>query len=124
MRKLSDLGTDECMDVLCEIAPSIQEIVDDNDIMNALGKAIDKNGLTTAGVFMAATSKLVGAVPMLFKTHREDVYNILSSVGGVTVEDIKAQNMLDTMQQTKEILQDKPLLDFFGLSKRGGSGEC
>lgn len=124
MRKLSDLGTDECMDVLCAIAPSIQEIVDDNDIMNALGKAIDKNGLTTAGVFMAATSKLVGAVPMLFKTHREDVYNILSSVGGVTVEDIKAQNMLDTMQQTKEILQDKPLLDFFGLSKRGGSGEC
>ena len=124
MRKLSDLGTDECMDVLCAIAPSIQEIVDDNDIMNALGKAIDKNGLTTAVVFMAATSKLVGAVPMLFKTHREDVYNILSSVGGVTVEDIKAQNMLDTMQQTKEILQDKPLLDFFGLSKRGGSGEC
>ena len=124
MRKLSDLGTDECMDVLCAIAPSIQEIVDDNDIMNALGKAIDKNGLTTAGVFMAATSKLVGAVPMLFKTHREDVYNILSIVGGVTVEDIKAQNMLDTMQQTKEILQDKPLLDFFGLSKRGGSGEC
>lgn len=124
MRKLSDLGTDECMDVLCAIAPSIQGIVDDNDIMNALGKAIDKNGLTTAGVFMAATSKLVGAVPMLFKTHREDVYNILSIVGGVTVEDIKAQNMLDTMQQTKEILQDKPLLDFFGLSKRGGSGEC
>ena len=124
MRKLSDLGTDECMDVLCAIAPSIQEIVDDNDIMNALGKAIDKNGLTTAGVYMAATSKLVGAVPMLFKTHRADVYNILSSVGGVTVEDIKAQNMLDTMQQTKEILQDKPLLDFFGLSKRGGSGEC
>lgn len=112
------------MDVLCAIAPSIQEIVDDNDIMNALGKAIDKNGLTTAGVLMAATSKLVGAVPTLFKTHREDVYNILSIVGGVTVGDVKAQNILDTMQQTKEILHDEPLLDFFGLSKRGGSGEC
>lgn len=124
MRKLSDLGTDECMDVLCTIAPNIQAIVDDKDIMDALGKAIDKNGLTTAGVFMAATSKLVGAVPMLFKTHREDVYSILSSVGGVTVEDIKAKNMLDTMQQAKEILHDKPLLDFFGLSKRGGSDGC
>lgn len=124
MRKLSDLGTDECMDVLCEIAPSIQEIVDDKDIMNALGKAIDKNGLTAAGVLMAATSKLVGAVPMLFKTHREDVYNIISSVGGVTVEDVKAQNMLDTMRQMKEILRDKPLLDFFGWSKRGDSGAC
>ena len=124
MRKLSDLGTDECMDVLCTIAPSIQEIVDDKDIMNVLGKAIDKNGLTTAGVFMAATSKLVGAVPMLFKTHREDVYNILSSVGGVTVDEVKSQNMLDTMKQMKEILQDKPLLDFFGWSKRGDSGAC
>ena len=124
MRKLSDLGTDECMDVLCTIAPSIQAIVDDKDIMNALGKAVDKKGLTTAGVLMVATSKLVGAVPMLFKTHREDVYNILSSVGGVTVEDVKAQNMLDTMRQMKEILQDKPLLDFFGWSKRGDPGAC
>ena len=119
MRKLSDLETDECMDVLCAIAPSIQAIVDDEDIMNALGKAIDKNGLTKVGVLMTATSKLVGAVPMLFKAHRVDVYNIISSVGGVTVEDVKAQNMLDTMQQMKEILQDKPLLNFFGLLKRG-----
>ena len=124
MRKLSDLGTDECMDVLCTIAPNIQTIVDDKDIMNALGKSINKDGLTNVGVLMTAASKLVSAVPMLLKAHREDVYSILSSVGGVTVEDIKAQNMLDTMQQTKEILQDKPLLDFFGLSKRGGSGEC
>lgn len=124
MRKLSDLGTDECMDVLCTIAPNIQSIVDDKDIMNALGKSINKDGLTNVGVLMTAASKLVSAVPMLLKAHREDVYSILSSVGGVTVEDIKAQNMLDTMQQTKEILQDKPLLDFFGLSKRGGSGEC
>lgn len=123
MRKLSDLGTDECLDVLCAIAPSIQAIVEDKDIMTALGKAIDKKGLTKAGVLMTAASKLVGAVPLLFKAHREDVYNILSSVGGVTVEEVKAQNVLDTMQQLKEILQDKPLLDFFGWSKRGDSGE-
>ena len=124
MRKLSDLGTDECLDVLCTIAPSIQAIVEDKDIMTALGKAIDKKGLTKAGVLMTAASKLVGAVPLLFKAHREDVYNILFSVGGVTVEEVKAQNMLDTMQQLKEILQDKPLLDFFGWSKRGDSGAC
>lgn len=124
MRKLSDLGTDACLDVLCTIAPSIQAIVEDKDIMTALGKAIDKKGLTKAGVLMTAASKLVGAVPLLFKAHREDVYNILSSVGGVTVEEVKAQNMLDTMQQLKEILQDKPLLDFFGWSKRGDSGAC
>ena len=123
MRKLSDLGTDECLDVLCAIAPSIQAIVEDKDIMTALGKAIDKKGLTKAGVLMTAASKLVGAVPLLFKAHREDVYNILSTVGGVTVEEVKAQNMLDTMQQLKEILQDRPLLDFFGWSKRGDSGE-
>ena len=112
------------MDVLCTIAPSIQAIVDDKEIMTALGKAVDKKGLTTAGVLMTAASKLVGAVPILFKTHREDVYNILSTVGGITVEDVKAQNMLDTMRQMKEILQDKPLLDFFGWSKRGDPGAC
>ena len=112
------------MDVLCTIAPSIQAIVEDKDIMSTLGKAVDKKGLTTVGVLMAATSKLVGAVPVLFKTNREDIYNILSNVGGVTVEDVKEENMLDTMQQLKEILQDKPLLDFFGWSKRGDSGAC
>ena len=73
---------------------------------------------------MTAASKLVGAMPLLLNAHREDVYNILSSVGGITVDEVKAQNMLDTMQQLKEILQDKPLLDFFGWSKRGDPGAC
>lgn len=124
MRKLSDLGTDECLDVLCTIAPSIQAIVEDKDIMTALGKAIDKKGLTKAGVLMTAASKLVGAVPLLFRAHREDVYHILSTVGGVDVEEIKNQNVVDTAWQLREMLQDKPLLDFFGWSKRGDSSAC
>ena len=37
------------MDVLCTIAPSIQAIVEDKDIMSTLGKAVDKKGLTKAG---------------------------------------------------------------------------
>ena len=124
MRKLSDLGTDECLDVLCEIAPNVQAITDDKEIMAAIGKAIDKKGLTTAGVIMAAVSKLGGAVPLLFRAHREDVYHILATVGGVDVDEIKNQNVVDTAWQLREILQDKPLLDFFGWSKRGDSGAC
>ena len=124
MRKLSDLGTDECLDVLCTIAPSIQAIVEDKDIMTVIGKAIDKKGLTAAGVMMTAVSKLVGAVPLLFKAHREDVYHILATVGGVDVDEIKNRNVVDTAWQLREILQDKPLLDFFGWSKRGDSGAC
>lgn len=124
MRKLSDLGTDECLDVLCEIAPNVQAITEDKEIMAAIGKAIDKKGLTTAGVMMTAVSKLVGAVPLLFRTHRADVYHILATVGGVAVEEIKNQNVVDTAWQLREILQDKPLLDFFGWSKRGDASAC
>lgn len=124
MRKLSDLGTDECLDVLCEIAPNVQAIAEDKEIMAAIGKAIDKKGLTAAGVMMTAVSKLVSAVPLLFKAHREDVYHILATVGGVDVDEIKNRNVVDTAWQLREILQDKPLLDFFGWSKRGDSGAC
>lgn len=119
MRKLSDLGTDECMDVLCEIAPCMQRIVDDKELMDALGKAIKREGLTAVGVIMAAASRIVGALPLLLKTHREDVYGILSAVGGVPTEEVKAQNVLTTMQQLQEILRDKPLLDFFGSFRHG-----
>lgn len=123
MRVLSDLGTDECLDVLCEITPSIQSIVNDKSVMEAVGKSIDKEGLTATGMIMAAANKVASAVPLLLKEHRGDVYNIIASIGGLDVADVQCQNILETMRQVKNLLQDKPLLDFFGWSKHGAAKE-
>ena len=50
MRKLSQLGTDECLDVLCEITPHIVNLVSDEEIMNAIGKPVDKKNSTKSAL--------------------------------------------------------------------------
>lgn len=116
MRKISELGTDECCEVLCMIARPVQNIVDDKKLMATIGTAISKDaksGLTAVGMVMAASSRIVSALPVLLRDHREDVYAILSAVGGVSVDEVKGQNIITTMQEVKEVLKDKELLDFF-----------
>lgn len=120
MRKISELGTDECCEVLCMIARPVQNIVDDKKLMSAIGTAAGKDaksGLTAVGMVMAASSRIVSALPVLLRDHREDVYAILSAVGGVSADEVKGQNIITTMQEVKEILQDKELLNFFRPSK-------
>ena len=51
--------------------------------------------------------------PILFRTHREDVYAILGAVNEMPVEKVAAQNILETMAQFKEVFEDKEFLDFF-----------
>lgn len=120
MRKLSDLSTDECCEVLCEIAQPVQNIVDDEALMKTIGKGMEKSKkkeLTFVGTVMAASSRIVSALPVLLKEHRNDVYAIISAIGGMSVDEVAAQNILTTMQQAKEIIMDKQLIDFFRPSK-------
>lgn len=120
MRKLSELSTEECCEVLCEIAQPVQNIVDDEALMKTIGKGMEtskKKELTFVGTVMAASSRIVSALPVLLKEHRNDVYIIISTIGGTSVDEVAAQNILTTMQQVREILTDKQLIDFFRPSK-------
>ena len=102
------------------IAQPLQNIVDDKKLMEAIGTAVGKNeksGLTAAGMVMAASGRIASALPVLLQDHRADVYTILSAVGGIDVDEVKKQNIVTTMQQAKEMLRDKELLDFFRPSK-------
>lgn len=120
MRKLSELSTEECCEVLCEIAQPVQNIVDDEALMKTIGKGMEtskKKELTFVGTVMAAFSRIVSALPVLLKEHRNDIYAIVSSIGGMSMDEVAAQNILTTMQQVREILTDKQLIDFFRPSK-------
>lgn len=123
MRKLSDLTTDECLDVLCEITPHVASIVADEEIMAAIGKAAPKKDLTAAGTVMVATARVTKCIPLLVKTHRDDVYAILASVGGMTVEEIAKQNTIITLTQIRAVCKDKELLDFFKSWAHGDKAE-
>ena len=123
MRKLSELTTDECADVLCELTPYIVNIVSDKEIMDAVGKAVDKNTITQVGIMLLGAQKITAVIPLLLKTHRSDIYAILSIVGEKSVEEIAAQNIMATMWQMKELLNDKELVSFFKSWVHGGESE-
>lgn len=123
MRKLSDLTTDECADVLCELTPYIVNIISDKEIMDAVGKAVDKNTITQVGIMLLGAQKITAVIPLLLKTHRPDIYSILSIVGEKSVEEVAAQNIMATMWQMKELLNDKELVSFFKSWAHGGKNE-
>lgn len=123
MRKLSELTTDECADVLCELTPYIVNIVSDKEIMNAVGKAVDKKTITQVGIMLLGAQKITAIIPLLLKTHRSDIYAILSIVGEKSVEEIAVQNIMTTMWQTKELLNDKELVSFFKSWAHGEENE-
>lgn len=113
MRKLSERSTDECLNTLCEITPYISNIVSDEEIMGNIGKAAPKKDMTAVGVMMSATGRIVKTAPLLLKTHREDVYQILAILGETTVDAISKQNFMVTLAQIRAVCKDKVLLDFF-----------
>ena len=113
MRKLSELTTDECADVLCELTPYIVNIVSDKEIMEAVGKAVDKNTITQVGIMLLGAQKITAVIPLLLKTHRPDIYAILSIISEKSVEEVAGQNVMETMWQMKELLNDKELVSFF-----------
>lgn len=123
MRKLSELGTDECLDVLCEITPHIVNLVSDDEIMGAIGKPVDKKNSTKVGVMLLGAQKITTVVPLLLKKHRADIYAILSIMGEKSVEEVAAQSTMATLWQIKTLSEDKELRSFFKLWGRGEKSE-
>lgn len=111
--KLSQLSTDDALNVMCELTPYISNIASDESVMKIIGKAVSTDGMTKIGVTLAAADRFTKLVPVLLKTHRDDVYGIVATVNSMDVEDIKKQNVLKTMIQVKEVFQDKELIGFF-----------
>lgn len=111
--KLSELTTDETLDVLCEITPCVERIVKDDGIINTIGKAIDTKGMTQAGVMMAGLEKISAMVPALLKDHRSDLYHILGAVNRIDPAQIAAQKLTVTLTQIDEAIHDEELLAFF-----------
>lgn len=111
--KLSQLTTDEALDVLCEITPYVASIVSDEGLMDTIGKSVKKEGVTRAGMMLLGAEKLSKIVPVVMKDHRSDVYGIIAAVNKMNVGKIANQNVIKTSMQIREICKDKELLDFF-----------
>ena len=118
--KLAELTTDRALDVLCELTPSVSNIIKDNEVINALSDAMPKQNDTDTGEndnSFAYGVRFVGEIgsiiPIMLKKHRADAYHILSVLNEKSVKEIARQPIFETMRQARDAFQDSELLSFF-----------
>ena len=112
--KLSQFSTDRAADVLCELTPYVTNILSDADLLAELRSALDvKDATSVAERFALVGNKFAKIIPIVLKGRKEDVFGILGVLNEKSVEEIKAQNIILTMKQIRDISKDKELLDFF-----------
>lgn len=117
--KLSDLSTDRALDVLCELTPYIANITNDEELVRTLGRKMDNSAETNLyGQFALLAGRIGEITPLLLKSHRTDVYGILSILNEKPAAEIAAQPVTETMRQVLEVFQDTELIRFFRSSVR------
>lgn len=110
--KFSEMSTEKVSDILCEIVPYVENIVKDESLMTALKDKVPQ-GASSAEIYAHSVGILTKIIPIFIKSHRDDVFSILSIVFDKEKEEIASQNILKTISQIKEIISDKDLFDFF-----------
>lgn len=114
MKKISQLTTDEAIDVFCSITPYINNIVSDEELLNELKSAINiKDTSTLAEKYVVIGEKLSSISEVLLKKRRNDVYGILSVFENKSIEEISKQPFIKTMIDIRTLLKDKELVSFF-----------
>lgn len=111
--KLSELSTDRAADLLCEITPYIANITGDKALLDTLSEKIGTEGKSAAEIYVYGAKKLTALAPIVLKNHKSDVFGVLSVLNETTPEAVGKQNILKTMLQIREAVQDKELVDFF-----------
>ena len=112
--KISQLSTDRAMDLLCEIATPVTNIMTDEELIKELNSAVDfEKANTMAEKIALITGKFTKILPLILKKRKADLFSILASLNEKMIEEIGSQNVIKTMSQIKDIAKDKELLDFF-----------
>lgn len=112
--KLSELSTDRALDVLCELTPYISNIASDDSVVGAVGKIVNTDkDINLYGKVLMLVERMGEIVPVLLKTHRPDVYGILSVMNERPVSEIASQKLLDTMEQVRGLFRDEEFMAFF-----------
>ena len=122
MIKINELSTDKTLDLVCDLTPYVSEIIEDKELIKTFSEKVklDKNASeekvkNTVITSMVKKGKVL--IPLVLKKHREAVYNILALVNEKSVEEIKKQPAMITINEITSILNDKDLIDFFSQLK-------
>ena len=112
--KFSELTTENGLDVLCEITPYLGNIITDEELSNEIRRKTKLGASATRlEVYAAAIDKLTKLLPIILKTHRDDVYGIIAAVNNKPVADVRKQPLIKTAIDIRDIVRDKDFADFF-----------
>lgn len=116
MKLLSQMTNDEVSNALCIAAPAVQAIADDEQLVAEMQRVLPKGEHSKMDIYRFGVSRLAVLIPIILKTHRNDLYTALSPFNGVSVEDYGKQSFLVTLSQVRELVKDKDFVDFFSSS--------
>ena len=111
--KLSQLSTDEALDVLAEITPYITDIMSDEALLEELKNTIGGKELSTAEMVAFGANKISKIINILLKQNKRAVFGILAALNKKAPDEIANQNFIATSRQIREIGKDRELWDFF-----------
>ena len=111
--KLSSFDTEQAFNIMCELAPYLSNIATDAELIAAVSRKIQLDEKTPLRLTLAGIEKMGELLPLLLKGHKEDLFHITAIVNQKSVQQVKEQNILVTMQELRELLRDEDLIGFF-----------
>lgn len=118
MLKINELSTDKTLDLICDLTPYVSEIMEDKEVIKLLSEKVklgkEANEEKVKNTVITATIKKVSKfIPLFLDKHREATYNILALLNEKSVEEVRNQKAITTINEIKEMLKDNDLMDFF-----------
>lgn len=86
-----NMQTDKALDVMMGILPDVAAIMNDTEAEDIIAKVKAKDQELEAGDAMQQL------VPLFAKKYRDELYRIVAAMQGVTVEEVKKQNISQTV---------------------------
>jgi len=109
--KLSEMSTDQAADVMIQVAPDIELLVNDEGLAKVLKDRVTtkdpKKASKIGGIF------LLQVATYLLKNHRGSTWNILGALNQKQPEEIGKQLLAETVKQITEVLTDREFMSFF-----------
>lgn len=110
--KISMMNTEQAADALVRMAQPVANILDDKDIDPILQRFSKSKNKSMTKIVADFIPKIV---PLALKTHRDDVFEIVGALEGVSADEVRKFPVLKTMAIIRDSF-DKDLIDFFNFT--------
>lgn len=112
MKKISELNSNEGLDVLVELTPLVKSLASHKSLISqfkALAEIPEAD--RTAPTFEADI--MARLIPVWYKDCRDDILAIIGVMNGMTAEEVNAKGALWVLEETGALFSDVDFIGFF-----------